>query len=223
MEYKGRGGRLKLIAYYRELNVSKDDIKNSIKNKIKTLKRKYNGEENNKKQTDTIKIDKIGEINANGEEVSDNPNIDSQNVFKRKQIMSIDANHLTKDYIGVTKCIYGKARSAEIGLEDGEYFGCINLKNDDYSVSVHCPRAFYSQENGINREEFIKLFNILKNKVNNKTDKKFVVVCYGEIRKKKGKGVNIQIIDSDFITINEMSMKEILYSGKINDIQYDII
>lgn len=222
VQYKGRMGRKKLNSYFKSLDVSKEDVKNTIKNKITTLKRKYNGEDAGKKRTYTLEIDNIGENDIEGGKVPNNPDIDENGPMKRKRIMSIDANHLTKDYIGVTKCVYGKARSAEIEFDKNEYYGYINLKNDDYNVSIYFPKAFYSQEHGIQENEFVKLFEILKKQINHDNNKN-IIVCYGEIRKKKGKGVNIQVIDPDYITINEMSIKEILYSGKINTVDYDII
>lgn len=225
VQYKGRNGKNKLIAYYKNLNVSKEDIKNSIKNKISTLKRKYNGEDRYKEQTYTNEIDKIGEKGVSEENVSNNPSVENDSSVGRKKIMSLDANHLGKDSVGVVKCVYGKAKSAEIKYKDGEYYGYINLKNEDYNVAAYCPKAFYSQENGINEEEFVNLFKILKDNMDQNYNKKFIVVCYGEIRKKKkeNNGLNIQILDSDYLTINEMTVKEILRTKKIKNIDYDII
>jgi len=222
VEYKGKMGRLKLKAFYEKREVNDDDIRKTLLNKIRGLKRKYNGEEDNKTPLNSMEIEESGQMIVPTDSRDGIAVVDMELRKRRKHnIMSIDANYLTMIDIGTTRCIYGIGNTAQIDSRNGEDFGYINLKNRGYTVAVYFPKAFYSQENGISLDDFKRLFKILKLEINN-NHKKNVIVCYGEIGRKDKKGVNINIINEAHIYINDMSVRQILAEGKLKEIDYGI-
>lgn len=223
VKYKGKVGRKELRGFYEKREVNDEDIRKSLLNKINGLKRKYNGEEQNKVQSNTKNVKNLGKKNVpvDGEEGIEKGASKGQR--RKHNIMSIDAKYLTTAYIDTSKCVYGIADNAQIGNENGNTFGYINLINNGYTVSVYFPEAFYSQEDGITLVDFQRLFRILDLEVNKNKEKNYVIVCYGKIGRKKRKGININIINEKHIFINDMSIREILYEGKIKDINYDIV
>lgn len=55
----------------------------------------------------------------------------------------------------------------------------------------------------------------------NDKNKKSIIVCYGEIRRKNKKGINI--INDMHIFINDMSIRQILSEGKLREVNYNIV
>lgn len=224
VEYKGKIGRNKLKAFYEKREINENDINTTLLNKIRGLKRKYNGEDGDKIHTGTKEVENIGEKTVLADNTEAITGQDSEHRERRNHnIMSIDANHLTTIDIGTRRCVYGIGSNAQIDAKNGEYFGYINLKNREYTVSVYFPKAFYSQENGITLEDFKRLINILIKEINEKTERKVIIVCYGEIKRKEKKGVNVNIINERHIYINDMSIRQILAEGSLKDIDYDIV
>ncbi|NFB56751.1 hypothetical protein EXM89_16660 [Clostridium botulinum] len=225
VEYRGKIGRNKLKAFYGKREINENDINNTLLNKIKGLRRKYNGEDGNKINVGTKEVEENGEITVpvnNAEEETYDQGI-SNRTRRDHNIMSIDASHLTTSYIGTRKCVYGIASNAQIGTRNRKDFGYINLKNRTHTVSIYFPEAFYSQENGITLDDFKRFINILKKEINEKPERNVVIVCYGEIKRKEKKGVNINIINENHIYINDMSVRKILSEGKLREIDYSII
>ncbi|WP_238918033.1 hypothetical protein [Clostridium sp. YIM B02555] len=222
VKYKGKMGRLRLKAFYEKREINDEDIKRTLLNKIRGLKRKYNGEEENKAARNSMEIEENGEMIVKAED-AEGTNTNNRNRARREHnIMSSDANYLSMIDVGTRRCVYGIGNTAQIDNKKGEYFGYINLKNRGYTVAVYFPKSFYSQENGITLDDFNRLFNILKLELND-NQKKCVIVCYGEIGRKEKKGVNINIINEAHIYINDMSVRQILSEGKLKEINYEII
>lgn len=224
VNYKGKIGREKLKAYYEKRPINDEDIKNTLLSKIRGLKRRYNGEDSRKVNVGSKEVEKNGEkdvpVNYDDELESNELNAKSR---REHNITSIDAKFLSTIYIGTRKCVYGIGNNVQIDNKNGDDFGYINLENRGYSVAVYFPKAFYSQENGITLEDFKRFFKILKVEINEKPERKAVIVCYGEIKRKDKKGVNISIINEAHIFINDMSVREILSEGNLKDIDYDIV
>lgn len=222
--YKGKLGRLRLKSYYEKRELNDNDIKITLLNKIRGLKRKYNGEDENKIQTSTKNIEDTGELLVPED---DTEAISTDNLHNKDRrmhnIMSIDARHLSMTYVGTRKCVYGIASNVQIENRNGGYFAYINLDNNGYSVSTYFPMAFYSQETGVTLDDFKRLFKILNIEINDKPKRKIVIVCYGEIKRKAKKGININIINEKHIYINDMSIRQILSEGKLKNIDYDIV
>lgn len=164
VEYKGKIGRKKLIAHCKEMNPSDEAISRCILNKIKGIKRIYNGEEKNKIHTYSKKVDSTGEDDVIVSIDDNHDKYDGNISERRKNITSIDANYLTKAYVDLDKCVYGICNNVQIGQNNGAYYGYINLDNSKEKVAVHLPEAFYSQEDSINVEDFKKYLTYFKKK-----------------------------------------------------------
>lgn len=223
VDYCGTIGRNKLKGIYEKREINDSDIKITLLNKIRGLKRKYNGEDEKKPHVNTNLIENTGEKSVPVDNVELVSSSDFQHKERRENnIMSIDAQYLSTSYVGTRKCVYGIGSNAQIGSENGQYYGYINLKNKGYTVAVYFPESFYSQENGISLDDFKRLIDILKTEINI-NHKKSMIVCYGEIGRKNKTGVNINIISETHIYINEMSIRQILSKGTLQEIDYDIV
>lgn len=223
VDYRGNIGRKKLKAYYEKREINDYDIKITLLNKIRGLKRNYNGEDKIKEHVYSKRVKNTGEMVVPGENAEGNYGDAISNKGRRiHNIMSIDARYLTTVYIGTRKCVYGIGSNAQINNKNGEDFGYINLKNRGYNVALYFSKAFYSLENGITLDDFKRLFNILKKEITDKSED-IVIVCYGEIKRKEKGGVNVNIINEKHIFINDMSIRQILAEGKIKNIAYKVV
>lgn len=223
VEYKGKEGRKKLEAFYDKLDVNDDKIEQSILSRASRLRKKYKGIPINNSETHTTKkIESIGDgyVNVNSDETGTN----NTDVAKRGYIQGMDANYLSPIDIGRSLCVYGIIDNVQFeqDKESLDYYGYLNLKNQDYTVSVLFSKSFYT-DSSITEEEFKRLMEILKNEINkNSTNKNYIVLAYGKITRKNKKGLNINANNPRHLIINDMKIKDILYEKKIHDIDYTI-
>ncbi|WP_105177095.1 hypothetical protein [Clostridium cagae] len=223
VEYKGKEGRKKLEALYDSLEVNDDKIEQSIQSRASRLRKKYKGIPiNNGEKHTTKKIDNDGDGYVDVS--SDKVDVNNTAIAKRGYIQGMDANYLSTIDIGRTLCVYGIIDNVQFEQDEKslDYYGYLNLKNRNYTVSILFSKSFYTDTN-ITEEEFKILMEILKNEINgNSENKNFVVFAYGKITRKSKKGLNINVNNPRHLLINDMKMKDILYTKKINNIDYTI-
>lgn len=217
VEYQGKMGRKKLKERYESQAVDVEHIKRTIRNRINNLKG----------------IDKIIELKNKGTNLIENIGekeiavaIEGESIgevtSKRVYIGSLDAEHMTDAYIDTRKCVYGKIDNVQLNVsKNNEVYVYFNLKNTVYNVSVYIPPAFYHADNNVQKlNEFAEL---LMKKISNKREKdEFVFVGVGFIKRKKGKGINVEILNKEHFVINETSYDRILSTRNIEQQSYTI-
>lgn len=223
VEYAGKVGREKLKAYYEKMEENDEKIEASIIGRANRLKNKFKNIKPNNTFKPTEEIEKTGEgsVLVSTDEVGVNENSD----IKRGYIQGIDASYLSPADVNRRICVYGEISNVQLEYDDisKEAYGYLNLKNQNYTVSVLMSKVFYTDKD-ITESDFIKLLDLLKEKINGKShDSKFIVIAYGTITRKSKIGLNISVINPRHMIINDMKMKNILLSRKINDIDYEII
>ncbi|WP_236896345.1 hypothetical protein [Clostridium beijerinckii] len=220
VKYKGKVGRKRLMSDEEKRQITEDQIKNAIERKIKNLKYKFIEVNGGKDNQGTNSIENTGVERAkvsSGEGESQDLNL------KRENVTSIESSLVNSTYIDRRKCVYGDINNVQYDYSEGnELYGYLNLQNEHYKVSVYFPPAFYNNED-INEDELKRLLDILKEEINVK-EKKAMVVCFGKItfKKKKHNEFNINVINPLHIKINEMSIKEILITKSIKEINYEV-
>lgn len=221
--YKGKEGRKRLEAFYDNLEVNDEKIEASILSKASRLRNKYLGlsSVSNEKNT-TKKIENVGEdfivVNSDKAGVSVDP------FAKRGYIKGLDANFISPIDIGRTICAYGIIDNVQFEQNEKslDYYGYLNLKNQDYSVSILFSKSFYT-DTPITEYDFKRLMKILENEINGKSSSKnFIVFAYGKITRKNKKGLNINVNNPRHLIINDMKINDILSKRKINTVDYTI-
>lgn len=214
VKYKGSSGRKRLEADNRSAKISEEQIINAIDRKFKELTTNYLSVKKGREFQGTNKVEDLGEETV--KVYSDDGK--SEGTTGRKNVTSIKAEYINSTLIGIQKCVIGNVKSATVNYDKGEIYGYLNLKNDNYNVSVYFPEAFFKDDK-FSENNYKKLVEIINNKLEN--DEKVIVVCYGEIKNKKKskRDFNINIISPNRIKINGCSLNEILIKGKIKIIK----
>lgn len=221
-KYMGIYGRKRLLAEEEKMQINDEQIEASIKRKINALKKTYRGEYEQDKKQGTNTIIPTGDMTV---KVGVNDEFQGEGIIsKRQNIRSMDASLIDRSHEKLYKSVYGVVENVQYKYSDeGELYGYLNLKNDYYGISVYFPTAYY-EGNLIAKQVLEDSLNILKNEINN-NNKKAIVICYGQIRPKKGSKneYNIHVINPKHILINEMTIEGIYRSNNLNEIDYDIL
>lgn len=116
--------------------------------------------------------------------------------------------------MNIYKCVIGEVDNVKINEKENEVYGYLNLKNDNYKVSVYFPDAFFKNEFGVTKEEFTLLTKALNKAIEKEI--KLIVVCYGVIRYKKMKTneFNINILSKKHVKINGTTLDKIINKGR---------
>lgn len=212
--YQNEIGRKKLEEMHEKQPLNDKHIMNTVRNKFKALKEKIPVEDNIKTSTNRVKNTGTRNIPV----YDDNGNI-SETYKGHVRIGSLDANLMTKDYINLRKCVYGKIKNVYLATStSGSNYLYINLLCREINLSVYFSEAFYSAEN--NDIQYLlmfynKLIKILESK------KELIFVGVGFIRPKKNQnGLNLNILDKTHFMINETSYDTIRISGEVKNNKY---
>ncbi len=214
VDYKGKKGREKLEAYYKNAPLDEEYIEKSLKRKADALQRKYNLNNIVHPDNGSVQIEEIGSKTVS---VYIGDEYESGETGKRSYIGSQDARFLTKDDAGRRLHVYGYAKHAYIS--DGEKgtenkYGYINLDFGIIPVSMAMPQSFYANE-GINGVDDFKVFmsKLIKYIEDNEKEPP-LVIAYGEIvAKKKKDGLTVLVTTPGRILINNKSVKKIIAQG----------
>lgn len=208
VDYKGIIGRKRLVAFYKGIELSEDDILRRLQDKMERLNNIYSEQDI---------IDPINgslEVYISGESdvavYVDDDNGDKSEFTPR--IRYDYAEFISTDDIGCRKGVLGEVGTVRLEEDKNKVkYAYFNLTTKHSSVSIAFSEAFYSNELSQGVEEFEKYIM----KVNEMVEKgnKVYVIAYGEItRKRRDKnGVNVLVISPYRILVNGMTYRQILY------------
>lgn len=222
VNYKDEIQRKNLNVIFETIQVTDEQIEASIKRKINDIKKEFKGEIDKKNNQGSKVVINAGESSVNVS--SGDTGSENGKVSKRQNITSIEASLINSTYENKYKNVYGIVENVQYSYsESGEIYGYLNLVNEHYKVSVYFPIAYY-EGNKFKEDELKKTLNILKEEIENK-NKRAIVVCYGMIKLKKNKknDYNIHIINPKHIIVNEMTMNQILITGELKELDYDLV
>lgn len=206
VDYKGKKGRAKLIAYYEGIQLDDDTILKRLQWKMECLLKKHDANEIEHPQNGSAQITKVGEgmidvsiEDENGERSEKAPNLKHE-----------DANLITKDDEGCMKSVFGVIDNVQfVSEKSGATYAYFNLKTRHSVVNIYFPEAFYSNEEANGIEEFEIFINKIKKMVDTSRDG-IMVIGYGDIRVKKREGVNVNIISPKRILVDNKTYFSIL-------------
>lgn len=212
---KGEVERKNILHHIESAPVTDEHIINTILNKSKNLKAK----EKRKKQNTRIKTRRTlqGKLTSQPEK-TDNGEID-QFGSSGIRIFSLDSKHITPDYVGYRKCVFGKIRHVYFHETDGYVY--LNLDNAQYRVSIYLPQAFYAVPEKTTKSALLSFVDIIKQEL--LVHKELVIICVGMIRFKKGsqQDVNVHVINPSHLLINDMKYYEIITNSSISSNPYN--
>lgn len=206
VNYKGKKGRVKLIAFYENVQLDDDTILNRLKWKMNSLLKKYNKEEIEHPDNGSARITNIGEgeVNVPLEDENGEPS------DKMPNLKHEDANIITKDDEGCTKSVFGIINNVQLVKENnGVTYAYFNLSTKNSPVNIYFPEAFYRNEDAHGIEEFQNYIDKVKKIVEN-SPKGIMAIAYGDIKVKKKMGVNVNVIAPKRILVNGKTYFEIL-------------
>lgn len=209
VKYNGKIGRKKLEARERQISIGDKQIINALDRKYKEFKEEYRGENKGKNSQGTKKVESLGKTT-----VSTFIDGGKEEEKRRVNITSIKAEFINSTYLNIHKCVIGEVDNVKINEKENEVYGYLNLKNDNYKVSVYFPDAFFKNEFGVTKEEFTLLTKALNKAIEKEI--KLIVVCYGVIRYKKMKTneFNINILSKKHVKINGTTLDKIINKGR---------
>ncbi|UHA72171.1 hypothetical protein [Paenibacillus sp. 481] len=213
LQYKGEVEKKKILDVIEAASVTDEHIINTIANKSKNLKSKDKVKIPIKK----LKTKKTLEGNqANTIAVVDNGEIDDLGSSKIR-IFSLDSMHITPDYVGYRKCIFGRIRHVHFHEDDG--YAYINLVNEKYPISVYLPQAFYADPTKTTKEALEAFLTTINQEL--KVKKELIIICVGMIRYKgNNKGINVHVISPLHLLINDRKYYEIITENLISENPY---
>lgn len=207
VDYQGKIGRKKLIAYYEGIELDDETIFQRLQYKMDSLLRQYSEKDILDPQKGSSLVSDIGK---NSIPVC----IEDDNSEKRTGIIKIrheDAEYISIDDIGCRKSIYGFIKNVQLEEDiHKKKFAYFNLNTKYSNVNIAFPEAFYSNEYSHGVDEFESF--ILKVKKMVEQNNKLRVIAFGDIIKKKmdSKGVNISIISPKRILVDNKDYWQIL-------------
>ncbi|MEK5477668.1 hypothetical protein NYE70_12050 [Paenibacillus sp. FSL R5-0407] len=214
---KGEVERKNILHQIESAPVTDEHIINTIINKSKNLKATEKRKKQNKRYTTrrTLQGDQTSKL-----ERIDNGEIDQLGISEIR-IFSLDSKHITPDYVGYRKCVFGKIKHIYFHEADGYVY--LNLENPQYRVSIYLPQAFYADPEKTTKSALISFVDKIRSELF--AHKELVIICVGMIRFKKGsqQDVNVHIISPFHLLINDMKYYEIITSNSINPNPYNYI
>ena len=208
LQYKGEVERKRILDAIESASVTDEHIVNTILNKSKNLKSKDKVKIPIKKRK-TRKTIEGNQTSTNL--VIDNGEIDNLGGSKIK-IFSLDSKHITPDYVGYRKCVYGKIRHVFFHEDDG--YAYINLENEQYPISIYLPQAFYADSTKTTKEALKAFLATINQEL--KVKKELIIICVGMIRYKgNNQGINVHVISPLHLLINDNKYYEIITENSI--------
>ncbi|MBT2764031.1 hypothetical protein [Paenibacillus sp. ISL-20] len=213
LQHKGEVERKRILEEIELASVTDEHIINTIVNKSKKLKIKDKVKIQLRKLT-TKKV--LTGHQSSSTTLVDNGEVD-ENGSSRIRIFSLDSKHLTPDYVGYRKCVFGKIKHVYFHEDDG--YAYINLENEQYPISIYLPQAFYADPTKTTREALVSFLATISHELRSK--KELVIICVGMIRYKgNNKGINVHIISPSHLLINDKKYYEIITENTIIDNPY---
>lgn len=204
VNYKGEKGRAKFKAFYKAIKIDDDTILRKLKNRFNKMRKDINNPGDSKSELDSrmkyINNDE-GEdrlvVNENGVEQDKIPNIRYSN-----------AEQVTTDDIGAIKAVWGIIDNVQlVENSTNDIYAYFNLRTENNKINIYFPEAFYKNEQVNSIEEFKLFINNVQKMVD---EKEIFVIAYGEIKKKKKLGLNVNVISPKRLIINGKTYYNIL-------------
>lgn len=210
VDYKGKIGRKRLVAFYKGIELSEDDILRRLQDKMERLNNIYSEQDIIDPINGSLEVDISGESDV--AVYVDDDNGDKSEFAPR--IRYDYAEFISTDDIGCRKGVLGYIRNVKLEEDKNKVkYAYFNLTAKHSNVSIAFSEAFYSNELSQGVEEFERYIM----KVNEMVEKgnKVYVIAYGEItRKRRDKnGVNVLVISPYRILVNGMTYRQIVYAG----------
>lgn len=210
VDYKGKIGRKRLVAFYKGIELSEDDILRRLQDKMERLNNIYSEQDIIDPINGSLEVDISGESDV--AVYVDDDNGDKSEFAPR--IRYDYAEFISADDIGCRKGVLGYIRNVKLEEDKNKVkYAYFNLTAKHSNVSIAFSEAFYSNELSQGVEEFERYIM----KVNEMVEKgnKVYVIAYGEItRKRRDKnGVNVLVISPYRILVNGMTYRQIVYAG----------
>lgn len=209
VDYKGKIGRKKLIAFYKRIELSDDVVQQRLQRKMDSLLSKYSEEDIIDPANGSMKVNDLGEDIVTDYESSD----DGEKSDYTPRINHESAEYITIDDIGCRKSVYGFISNVQFEVDkNNKKYAYFNLATKHSNVNIAMPEAFYSDEFSAGIDEFEVYISKVKDLVE-KSSNKIMVIAYGEITKKKRdkNGVNVSVISPKRILVNRLTYKQIVY------------
>ncbi|TVX95187.1 hypothetical protein [Cohnella terricola] len=214
LQNKGDVERNKILGLIESAPITDEHIINTILNKSKNLKTKEKKKVPNRRLTTRRTLQ--GEQSSKPE-VIDNGNINEKGSSQIK-IFSLDSKHITPDYVGYRKCVFGKIRHVYFNETDDYVY--LNLDNDQYKVSVYLPHAFYADPEKTTKSALETFLRIVKHDL--RANNELIIICVGMIRfKGNQQGVNVHVINPSHLLINDAKYYEIITNNSIPQNPYN--
>lgn len=204
VNYKGEKGRAKFKAFYKAIKIDDDTILRKLKNRFNKMRKDIINPGDSKSELDSrmkyINNDE-GEdrlvANENGVEQDKIPNIRYSN-----------AEQVTTDDIGAIKAVWGIIDNVQlVENSTNDIYAYFNLRTENNKINIYFPEAFYKNEQVNSIEEFKLFINNVQEMVD---EKEIFVIAYGEIKKKKKLGLNVNVISPKRLIINGKTYYNIL-------------
>lgn len=204
VNYKGEKGRAKFKAFYKAIKIDDDTILRKLKNRFNKMRKDITNPGDSKSELDSrmkyINNDE-GEdrlvVNENGVEQDKIPNIRYSN-----------AEQVTTDDIGAIKAVWGIIDNVQlVENSTNDIYAYFNLRTENNKINIYFPEAFYKNEQVNSIEEFKLFINNVQKMVD---EKEIFVIAYGEIKKKKKLGLNVNVISPKRLIINGKTYYNIL-------------
>lgn len=202
--YKGKHGRSVFEAKFEKEELSTEHVKNTIARRFKEIEELHKTHE---KLEGIIGSNKIATSSIIKTATQTRDDETSTLTGSRAYITSIESVRLDSSFIGTRRCVFGEIKNAQFGTKNGVSFAYLNFVFKHISVSALMPESFHqTEDNDVEKlKEFVET-------VNNQLDegKRLVFAGIGFIRKKEeGAGLNVVIVNKDWLGINKMSYDEI--------------
>ena len=206
VDYKGKKGREKLIAFYKSVAIDDDTILRRLKWKVDSLTRKYNKDDIEHPENGSAKV-----VNTGADDVE--VPIESKDGEKSTRLPDLkhkDANFVTKDDRDCMKSVYGFIDNVQfVTEENGEAYAYFNLVTKNSKVNIYFPEAFYKNEDSKGVKEFEAYIKKVAKMVE-KNPGEILAIAYGNIKQKKKMGLNVNVTAPKRILVNKKTYLEII-------------
>lgn len=213
LQYKGEVERKKILEAIESASLTDEHIINTLLTKSKNLKSRVKLKIMNKNpktrrivtgdQTSTTSVIDNGEIDDIGSSMI--------------RIFSLDSKHITPDYVGYRKCVFGRIK--HVYFHEGDGYAYINLENEQYPISVYLPQAFYADPTKTTKEALKAFLGTINQGL--KAQKELIIICVGMIRYKgNNQGINVHVISPVHLLVNDTKYYEVITKNTIIDNPY---
>ncbi|MBE5953891.1 MAG: hypothetical protein E7257_06990 [Lachnospiraceae bacterium] len=209
VDYRGRVGRNRLIAYYENIVISEEDILRRLQRKMAGILKQYSAKDIVDPPNGSLEVDIVGEDEVGVFDANDN----GTGRDYAPRIHYVDAEYISTDYVGCRMSVYGFINNIQLEEDSNRRkYAYFNLSTRLNNVSIAFPEAFYSNELSAGVQEFETFVDNVKTMVDNNQNK-ICVMAYGDITKKKRDkdGVNVTVISPNRILVNNKTYNQIVH------------